>query len=285
MHAQLRIGERGARELGRAEVERRREQARGRGDVERACAEGRVRAGCAEIVRALREQARLVARRELRGDLQQQRECAGDVRRCERRASEARCVEAEAIGRADAGAGGDERRELAAIAARRSDARERRDRRGIRLRTDGERFREIAGRGVGRRPGTVVPGGEDRQDVRRPQGLEVGLELPVAGCKLCAPRRIDDIGRVVGRRVAVGIEQPLEREVDAAVGAHARVVEDARRDEARTGRHPDAVAGDDDAHDLRPVAVQVHRPRRVLADMGRTSCCRRRDSGPRAPGA
>ena len=85
MYPDLPIGGNGARELRRGEVERRGEQARGRGDVERPCAERRVRPRCSEVMGAALRSASLVVRAELRCDLQQQRERAGDVRRRERR--------------------------------------------------------------------------------------------------------------------------------------------------------------------------------------------------------
>ena len=147
----------------------------------------------------------------------------------------------------------------ARVTARRADAGEGGDRRGVGRGADRERLRQVRRRCVGRRSGAAVAGGEDREDVRGPQGLEIGLELAVAARQLRAPRGIDDVGRVVGRRVAVGIQQPLEGEMDCAVRAHARVVEDARGDEAGAGRHADAPARDHHADDLRAVTVEIGR--------------------------
>ena len=116
----------------------------------------------------------------------------------------------------------------------------------------------FAGRGVGGRGGPAVPGGEDGQDARGPQRLQIWLELEVAGCELCAPGGVDDVRRVVRRGIPVGVEQPLEGQVHAAVGAGPRVVEDPCGDEPRARRHADAAAGDDHARDLGAVAVHVH---------------------------
>ena len=95
--------------------------------------------------------------------------------------------------------------------------------------------------------------------MRGPQGLEIGLELAVADGQLCAPRGIDDVGRVIGRRVAVGVQHPLEGQMDCAVRTHPRVVEDTRGYEAGAGRHADAPARDHHADDLRAVTVEIGR--------------------------
>ena len=101
----------------------------------------------------------------------------------------------------------------------------------------------------------VVPGGRHREDVRGAQRLQVGLEFESAALPR-APREVDDVRSVVGGRVAVGVEQPLEGGMDGAGGTGACVVEGPGRDEAGTRRHADAVARDDHARDLGAVAVE-----------------------------
>ncbi len=105
---------------------------------------------------------------------------------------------------------------------------------------------------------TIVAGGGHREDVRGAQRLQVGLEFEVAPLP-CAPGEVDDVGSIVREQVAVGVEQPLEGEVDRARRADARVVEGPRGDELGTGRHADAGAGDDHARDLGAVAAEVCR--------------------------
>jgi len=118
-------------------------------------------------------------------------------------------------------------------------------------------------------PGEVVSRREDGQDPGRPKAPQVGLEVQAAARTGRRPGRVDDIGCVRGRRVPVGVEQPLEAEMDACRGGRAAVVEDLHRDPGGVGCDPDGgaavVAADHDAHRLGAVAVHVGRRRRVLA--------------------
>ena len=78
-------------------------------------------------------------------------------------------------------------------------------------RSDRERLGKVGGRIVRRECGrlrdglTIVAGGGDRQDVRRAQGLQVGLEFEVAGLSR-APGEVDDVRSVGGGGVVVGVE-------------------------------------------------------------------------------
>ena len=143
MYPDLPIARGGARELGRGEVERRGEKARRRGDVERPRAERGIHPRHSEVMGAALQKPGLVRSAQLWCDLEQERQRARHVRRGEGRTREARRVEAEAIGRADAGACSDERRELPRVTARRACAGEGGDRRGVGRGADRERLRQV----------------------------------------------------------------------------------------------------------------------------------------------
>ena len=74
---------------------------------------------------------------------------------------------------------------------------------------------KVGRRVVRPRDRTIVAGGRHREDVRGAQRLQVGLEFEVAALPR-SPGEVDDVRSVIGGRVAVGIEQPLEGGMDAA---------------------------------------------------------------------
>ena len=89
---------------------------------------------------------------------------------------------------------------------------------------------------------------------------DVTAELQIAGtCRPARqrPRRIDDIGRIERRRIAVGIHQPLKGEVNVAHARAPGTVEHPHRDPARVGRHAQRRAAQDHTHRLRAVAERI----------------------------
>ncbi len=71
------------------------------------------------------------------------------------------------------------------------------------------------------------------------------------------PRCIDDVRRIDRGRVAVGIHQPLECQVNVAHARAAVRVVKLHRDPARVGRDAQRRAAEDDPHRLRAVAERI----------------------------
>ncbi len=90
----------------------------------------------------------------------------------------------------------------------------------------------------------------------RMSSLNSAMQAPGASAGQ-RPRRVDDVGRVDRRRVAVGIHQPLEGPVNVAHARAAVRVVQAHRDPARVGRDAQRAAAQHDSHRLRAVAERV----------------------------
>ena len=101
------------------------------------------------------------------------------------------------------------------------------------------------------------PRGEDRQDPGGQEGGDVAGERLVAAGRGERPAPVDDAGRVVGVRIAVGVEQPLERRVDRRLPRAAAVVEDAGGDELCAGRDADPAVAGEHARDEGAVSARV----------------------------
>ena len=115
---------------------------------------------------------------------------------------------------------------------------------------------------VGGDVGPGVAGGEHRHDAGRHQRQQVGLEGHVThAARGVAPRVIDHVGGAGVGRVVVGVERPLQGQVNRSVGVMGGVIEN-------LGGDPFGARGDADggaagavanhqAHGLRAVAVEV----------------------------
>ena len=213
-----------------------------------------------------------VSGRESSAALEEEGEGARDVGRGDRGAGNV-LVTAPAVGREHRDPGGDEVGEDAGARAARRGAGGGGGPQAVRG-VDGP-DREglgVVGRARARaHPRTEVAGSDDREDAGSAQRRHVGLELQVAaGPATEGPRRVDDVGGVVGGGVAIGVEDPLERLVDGAGARGSTVVEDPCGDPAGTGCHavggPHVMPADHDAEGGGAVAGVVDRRVRVLPE-------------------
>jgi hypothetical protein len=111
--------------------------------------------------------------------------------------------------------------------------------------------RRIVGRAqAGQRRRAVVAGGDREGDAGRLQHLDIGGKLGDALPRRAgeAPRRVHHIGRVQGCQVAVGVEQPLEGQMNVAVARDPGVVVQLGRDPAGVGRDADGASAGRPAH-------------------------------------
>src|SRR5439155_9537721 len=94
----------------------------------------------------------------------------------------------------------------------------------------GERLWVVGRTEDGPRHRAIIARSEHGQDPSGSQAAQVRLELQIATCGGHGPGVVDDVGRVGGRRIAIGIQQPLESEMDTGRGCYSAVVEDLYRD-------------------------------------------------------